>query len=185
MIRIHPGDKILFTGDSITDCGSSLTDDINFLGHGYPVFIASLLGVRHPELELTLVNTGRTGDRIGDLAGRWQRDVLNHRPQILSILIGINDTADRYKSPSAVGAFEFAAVYRRMLEAARTELPETQIVLMEPFLLPFREELRVWRDDLNPKIQAVRDLAAEFSCTLIPLDGIFAAAACRRENSSR
>ena len=183
MIRIHPGDKILFTGDSITDCGSSLTDDINFLGHGYPVFIASRLGVRHPELDLTLVNTGRSGDRIGDLAERWQRNVLDHRPQILSILIGINDTADRYENASPVSAFGFAGVYRSLLEAARRELPETQIVLMEPFLLPFREELRVWRDDLDPKIQAVRDLAAEFSCTLIPLDGIFAAAACRRENS--
>ena len=183
MLRIHPGDKILFTGDSITDCGSSLTDDINFLGHGYPVFIASLLGVRHPELDLTLVNTGRTGDRIGDLAARWQRDVLNHRPQILSILIGINDTAARYEYDSPLSAFGFTAVYRTLLETARTELPETQIVLMEPFLLPFREEFRVWRDDLDLKIRAVRDLAAEFSCTLIPLDGIFAAAACRRENS--
>ena len=54
MINIHPGYKILFTGDSITDCGSSLSEDINFLGHGYPIFIASLLGVQYPELELTL-----------------------------------------------------------------------------------------------------------------------------------
>ena len=183
MIRIHPGNKILFTGDSITDCGSSLSEDINFLGHGYPIFIASLLGISHPELELTFVNTGVSGNRVSGLAERWQRDVLNHKPDILSILIGINDTAMRYHAPNSVSAQEFSEVYRDLLRRTRKELPDTQIVLMEPFLLPLRTELIRWRDELDPKIQAVRELASEFSCTLIPLDGIFAAAACRREMS--
>ena len=102
MINIHPGYKILFTGDSITDCGSSLSEDINFLGHGYPIFIASLLGISHPELELTFVNTGVSGNRIGDLAERWERDVLNHKPQILSVQIGINDVATRYDSSHSI-----------------------------------------------------------------------------------
>lgn len=183
MFKINPGDKILFTGDSITDCGSSLSDDINFLGHGYPIFIASLLGVRYPELELTFVNTGVSGNGISDLAKRWQRDVLNHKPQILSVLIGINDVATRYSGSHSISTEEFAETYRGLLKQARTGLPGCRIVLLEPFLLPLREELRRWRADLDPKIQAVRDLAEEFSCTLIPLDGIFAAAACRREKS--
>jgi len=183
MIRIHPGNKILFTGDSITDCGSSLSEDINFLGHGYPIFIASLLGISHPELELTFVNTGVSGNRVSGLAERWQRDVLNHKPDILSILIGINDAAMRYHTPNSVSAMEFCGVYRDLLRRTRRELPDTQIVLMEPFLLPLRTELIRWRDELDPKIQVVRELASEFSCTLIPLDGIFAAAACRREMS--
>ena len=183
MLKIKHGDKILFTGDSITDCGSSLSDDINFLGHGYPVFIASSMGVQHPELELTFVNTGISGNLVSDLTERWQRDVLNHKPDILSILIGINDTATRYDSSHSISTVEFFEVYRGLLARTRKELPGTQIVLMEPFLLPLKEELRRWRADLDPKIQAVRDLAEEFSCTLIPLDGIFAAAACRREKS--
>ena len=183
MINIHPGYKILFTGDSITDCGSSLSEDINFLGHGYPIFIASLLGISHPELELTFVNTGVSGNRVADLAERWQRDVLNHIPQILSILIGINDAAQRYNGSLSISAMEFSDIYRGLLRQTRRELPDTQIVLMEPFLLPLRTELVRWRDELDPKIRAVRELAAEFSCTLIPLDGIFAAAACRREMS--
>ena len=183
MINIHPGYKILFTGDSITDCGSSLSEDINFLGHGYPIFIASLLGISHPELELTFVNTGISGNRVSDLAGRWQRDVLNHKPDILSVLIGINDAAQRYNGSLSISAMEFSDIYRDLLRQTRRELPDTQIVLMEPFLLPLRTELVRWRDELDPKIRAVRELAAEFSCTLIPLDGIFAAAACRREMS--
>ena len=183
MINIHPGYKILFTGDSITDCGSSLSEDINFLGHGYPIFIASLLGISHPELELTFVNTGVSGDRIVDLAARWERDVLNHKPQILSVQIGINDVATRYDSSHSISTLEFSDIYRSLLARTRRELPDTQIVLMEPYLLPLRIELSRWRADLDPKIQAVRELAGEFSCTLIPLDGIFAAAACRREMS--
>ena len=78
---------------------------------------------------------------------------------------------------------EFSDIYRDLLRQTRRELPDTQIVLMEPFLLPLRTELVRWRDELDPKIRAVRELAAEFSCSLIPLDGIFAVAACRRENS--
>ena len=183
MLQINRGDKILFTGDSITDCGSSLSEDINFLGHGYPVFIASLLGVRRPELELNIINTGITGDRIADLADRWQRDVLNHKPDVLSVLIGINDCSARYSTPGSVSSIEYGAIYRDLLTRTRKNLPETRIVLMEPFLLPLQEEQRNWRTDLNLKIQTVRDLAEEFSCLLIPLDGIFAAAACRREKS--
>lgn len=183
MIKIKHEDKILFTGDSITDCGSSLSDDINFLGHGYPIFISSLLGVSNPELELTFVNTGVSGNRISDLAARWERDVLNHKPQILSVQIGINDVATRYDGSHSISTMEFSEIYRDLLQRTRKELPDTQIVLMEPFLLPLRIELARWRADLDPKIQAVRELACEFSCTLVPLDGIFAAAASRREKS--
>ena len=130
MINIHPGYKILFTGDSITDCGSSLSEDINFLGHGYPIFIASLLGISHPELELTFVNTGITGNRVGDLAGRWQRDVLNHKPDILSVLIGINDAAQRYNGSLSISAFiapslimKFAALRSSSMMSSRAPAP--------------------------------------------------------------
>ena len=183
MLKINQGEKILFTGDSITDCGSSLSEDINFLGHGYPIFIASLMGMQHPELDLTFVNTGISGNRISDLAERWQHDVLDHKPGVLSVLIGINDTASRYSSPNSVSAEEFFRIYKGLLEWTHRDLPDTRIILMEPFLLPMREDFRRWRADLDLKIQTVRELAEEFSCTLIPLDGIFAAAACRREKS--
>ena len=95
MLRMENGQKILFTGDSITDCGRSTSGNINFLGHGYPIFIASLLGANMPELELTFINTGISGNRVCDLRDRWQQDVINHKPDVVSILIGINDTGRR------------------------------------------------------------------------------------------
>ncbi|OQA82814.1 MAG: GDSL-like Lipase/Acylhydrolase [Lentisphaerae bacterium ADurb.Bin242] len=183
MLKIKSGDKILFTGDSITDCGCSASENINFLGHGYPVFIAALLGARKPELELTFVNTGISGHRVCDLKGRWERDVINHKPNVVSILIGINDVASRYSCDTPKSALEFEEEYRFILEKTRKELPGTGIILMEPFVLPLPEDRRLWRDDLDKKLQVVRDLAAELADVLIPLDGIFNTAACRREKS--
>lgn len=183
MLKIKNGDKILFTGDSITDCGCSASENINFLGHGYPVFIAALLGARNPELDLTFVNTGISGHRVSDLKARWERDVINHKPEVVSILIGINDVASRYSRNLPISAFEFEAEYRFILEKTRRELPEAAILLMEPFVLPLPEDRRLWRDDLDKKLQVVRDLAAELADALVPLDGIFNTAACRREKS--
>ena len=183
MLRIENGQKILFIGDSVTDCGSSTSENINFLGHGYPIFIASLLGANMPELELTFVNRGISGNRVCDLRKRWQKDVIDHKPDIVSILIGINDVWRRYDCNSATPADAFERDYRFILEKTLHDLPGVQIVMMEPFLLPIPEDRRLWRNDLDIKIQVVRDLAEESADALVPLDGIFAAAACKREKS--
>ena len=183
MLKIESGQKILFTGDSVTDCGSSASENINFLGHGYPIFIASLLGANMPELELTFVNTGISGNRVRDLRSRWEKDVINHKPDVVSILIGINDTWRRYDRNDATSGNVFERDYRFILEKTLHDLPGVQIVMMEPFLLPIPEDRRMWRADLGVKIQVVRDLAEEFADVLVPLDGIFAAAACKREKS--
>lgn len=183
MLRMENGQKILFTGDSITDCGRSTSGNINFLGHGYPIFIASLLGANMPELELTFINTGISGNRVCDLRDRWQQDVINHKPDVVSILIGINDTGRRYSRNDPTPADIFERDYHFILEKTVRDLPGVQIIMMEPFLLPIPEDRRMWRDDLDIKIQVVRDLAEEFADALVPLDGIFAAAACKREKS--
>ena len=183
MLKIQDGAKILFTGDSVTDCGRTPTEDINFLGHGYPVFIASLAGARAPEKELTFINTGISGNRVCDLRKRWQHDVIDHKPDIVSILIGINDVWRRYDCNSPTPADIFERDYRAILEQTVRKLPGVQIVMMEPFVLPIPEDRRLWREDLDVKLQVVRDLAVEFADVLIPLDGIFNAAACKREKS--
>ncbi|HEX8465728.1 MAG TPA: GDSL-type esterase/lipase family protein, partial [Abditibacterium sp.] len=116
---------------------------------------------------------------IYDLEARLDRDVLAIQPDLVSILIGINDTWRRYDSGVESNLDEFTASYRRVLEKLRAA--ETEIVLLEPFLLPVPADRRAWRNDLNPKIDAIRDLAREFETIYVPLDGIFAAASARRE----
>lgn len=178
---LHPGTRILFTGDSITDCGRREPGS-SPLGGGYVRMIAEELAARAPGL--TIVNTGISGNRVVDLQARWQPDCLDHRPDVVSIMVGINDTWRRYDSndPTDVDAFE--AGYRRLLTRLRPAGPENtgpapRLVLMEPFLVPVTDAQHAWREDLDPKIQVVRMLAAEFGATLLHTDAVMTSAADR------
>lgn len=162
-IMIGHGVRVLFTGDSITDTGrrEGVGDG---LGDGYVRRIADA-----PELAgADVVNTGIGGDTSADLLARFPDDVLAHRPDVLSILVGINDTWRRYDSDTETSVESYTANLRTMLSAARDA--GIAIVLVEPFLLPVLRAQRSWREDLDPKIAAVRALAAEFDAVLVPAD---------------
>jgi len=165
----------LFIGDSITDC-RHLEPDAAPLGVGFVRDIAAELADRAPGI--AVLNTGISGNRVPDLEHRWNVDCLALRPAVLTILIGINDTWRRYDNddPTSVDAFE--AGYRRLLVRVRDVLG-CPVVLMEPFLIPLSAGQRRWREDLDPKIDAVRRLAGEFSAVLLPTDRIMAGAAER------
>ncbi len=172
---IQPNDRILFTGDSITDCGRVRTD-ANHLGFGYAAFIAAQLQLLLASPELQIFNRGISGNRAEDLLGRVQPDLLDLKPTVISILIGINDTWRRYDSNNPTSTETYEKNYRALLEKIRKEL-DAQVVLLEPFLLHVPEDRYAWREDLNPKIDVARKLALEFDTELLPLDGIFAKAA--------
>jgi lysophospholipase L1-like esterase len=162
-IMIGHGVRVLFTGDSITDTGRR--DGVgDGLGDGYVRRIADA-----PELAgADVVNTGIGGDTSADLLARFPDDVLAHRPDVLSILVGINDTWRRYDSDTETSVESYTANLRTMLSAARDA--GIAIVLVEPFLLPVLRAQRSWREDLDPKIAAVRALAVEFGAVLVPAD---------------
>lgn len=170
---------VLFQGDSVTDCLRSREDESN-LGSGYPMMIASAYSSKYPEEWVKFINRGISGNRTRDLVTRWQKDCLDIKPDLVSILIGINDTWRGFDSNDPTSVESFEANYRDILSRAREDT-DALIILMEPFVLSYPEDRRTWREDLDPKIQVVRKLALEFETALIPLDGIFAQAACRRE----
>ena len=177
-------DHILFFGDSITDCNrdrAAQPGDPNGWGMGYVHQIAAALSAQDPADELVFTNRGVSGNRIYDLEERLQSDVLALEPDVVSILIGINDVWRRYDSGMVSDLEEFEASYRNVVE--RISDDGAQLVLLEPFVLPTPDDRRAWREDLDPKIAVVRDLAREFEATLVPLDGIFAAASCQRESA--
>ncbi len=169
---IQPNDRILFTGDSITDCGRNREDAQN-LGIGYVAFVAARLQAYLSSPELQIFNRGISGNRAGDLLDRVDADLLALKPTVVSILIGINDVWRRFDSNSPTTAETFEKNYRAVLEKIETQL-EARVVLLEPFLLHVPEDRYAWREDLNPKIDVVRKLAIEFGAELIPLDGLFA-----------
>ena len=172
---ISEGDTVLFQGDSITDCHRHPD---NPLGEGYPFIAANIFSALFPEMKVKFINRGISGNRVSDLSGRWKEDCLDLHPDVLSILVGVDDTWHGYSEDISCTAEEYKTVYRDILIQAR-EKTNPKLILMEPFLLHFKEGQDKWREDLNPKIMAVRELALEFDAVYIPLDGIFAAATAR------
>lgn len=170
---------MLFQGDSVTDAGRSRDDD-TFLGYGYPMFIASWFNALYPEYKVKFLNRGVSGDRVKNLKERWQCDCIDLKPDIVSILIGINDTWRRYDSNDPTSADEYFDNYKYILNQVRVKL-DAKMIVCEPFLLSASEDKKNWREDLDPKIQVARELAREFDALYIPFDGIFARASALRE----
>jgi len=170
---------VLFQGDSITDAGRSRDSDAD-LGRGYAAMIAAWYSARHPEKQVRFINRGISGNRAKDLRARWQADCLDLKPSWVSILIGINDTWRRFDSNDPTSTEDYEAAYRAILTEVRNQL-HAQLIILEPFVLPVPPDRRNWRADLDPKITAARQLAREFGALYVPLDGLFAAAATRRE----
>lgn len=160
---------LVFIGDSITDAGRR--EDPDQLGAGYVRLIASRLA----SPATTFVNTGIGGNRVGDLVGRWDADALAHRPDILTIYIGINDTWRRYGSePDPTTADAFGHQLSSLLESA-TEAGVPHLVLMEPFVLPVTDEQERWiAEDLGEKQAVVAELARTWATAFVPLQSLMA-----------
>ena len=164
---------IVFIGDSITDAGRRQDAD-GHLGGGYVRLIAERLAARNDPRPI--VNTGISGDRIGDLQDRWQADALDHEPGTLSVYVGVNDTWRRYKTGDATTPEHFETVYRSLLDEAN-RMFQPRFVLVEPFLTPVRHEQEGWLDDLDDKRAVVASLATEFQAAFVPLHPIMTIAA--------
>jgi acyl-CoA thioesterase-1 len=172
---IEPNSLVLFQGDSITDCGRSRRDDRQ-LGAGYVAIVDAWFNMLFPQHGVRFLNRGISGNRVQDMHHRWKRDALDLKPDWVSILIGINDTWRRYDSHDPVSTDEFEGHYRSILEETRCQTG-VRIIILEPFLLPYPPDRERWREDLDPKIAAVRRLAQEFAEIFIPLDQLFAGTA--------
>lgn len=161
----------MFTGDSITDCHRLTTD--NPLGYGYPLHVAGRWGLLHPERRPVWLNSGVSGNTTADLQSRWEADVLDQRPDVVSILVGINDCGYRYSAGlPEVSTETYRERYLSLLQPLADR--DVQLILIEPFLLPVNDDQRRWREDLDPKIQVVGDLARRFGATLVAADGMLA-----------
>lgn len=173
-MQIQNNALFLFQGDSITDSGRDRkkSDD---LGFGYPMTFASWFSALYPGLNVEFINKGVGGDRVKSLEARWKEDCLDLKPTWISILIGINDTWRRYDSNDPTSVEKFEAGYRNILTQIRDNL-DAGIIICEPFVLPVPDDRKMWREDLDPKITVVRQLAREFKTLFVPLDGIFAKA---------
>ncbi|MBM7440367.1 SGNH/GDSL hydrolase family protein [Streptomyces sp. HB132] len=174
-ISLHRSAAVLFQGDSITDVGRLVERDCP-LGNGYARMAAERVRSARPDSGITFVNRGVSGDGVSDLRARWREDTLDLAPDVVSVLIGVNDTWRRYDSGAVTSVRAYENDYRTILTQVRDELG-AQLILIEPFLVPVRDEQWAWREDLDPRIQAVRRLAEEFGAALLAADGLLNQAA--------
>jgi lysophospholipase L1-like esterase len=134
---LSPGEKILFIGDSITDCGRAggPQKGPDPLGEGYVRFFADILCGAQPELEVECVNKGISGNTITDLAGRWGRDALSEKPGRLSVMIGINDIHRHLRGEeSGMPPEKFRQEYDALLDRTIKEL-QCRLVILDPFYI--------------------------------------------------
>jgi acyl-CoA thioesterase I len=158
---------ILFIGDSITDSGR-VDDAPDFLGDGFVRVVAERLPDRR------IINAGIGGNRAVDLRDRWHIDVVEQRPEVLSVFVGINDTWRRFDSNDPTSAATFEVNYRACLADLGGA---STLILIEPFVLPVVEEQELWHEDLGEKRAVVARLAAEFGAGFVPLQSLLGAAA--------
>jgi lysophospholipase L1-like esterase len=174
--------KILFYGDSITDAHRDRTAD-NYLssyGFGYPSFVAGELLSKNPE-QYEIINRGISGNRIVDLYARIKADVWNLQPDVLSILVGVNDVWHEINYNNGVELERFDRIYRMMLDDTLKVLPNVKIILCEPFVLDGAATTEKYEDFLQVKMyaKAVKQIAEDYNLPLVSLQETLEEAAKR------
>lgn len=166
--------KFVFQGDSITDAGRD-RDNIASFGVGYPNLVASELMCKYPG-EYEFINEGISGDRIVDLYARIKQDLINHKPDHLSILIGVNDVWHELNEQNGVAAPKFEKVYSMLIEEIKEALPDIKIFILEPFVLKGSGTERYFDEflaDIKLHSQAAKNVAEKYNLTFIPLQEKF------------
>ncbi len=168
--------KILFFGDSITDMARSRDTDGQAFGYGvgYVNSVASTLKYENPEA-YEIINRGISGNRVVDLYARIKADVWNHNPDVISILIGINDIWHEIYGENGVDLKRFERVYRMLIEDTQEQLPGVKFILCEPFVLKGSATEEKYEEFLEVKKYAlvVKKLAEEYDIPFVALQEKF------------
>lgn len=172
--------RILFQGDSITDCGRK-REEFYGMGSGYANLVKASLGMDRPD-EFEFVNRGISGNRIVDLYARMKIDLINLAPDYASIFIGVNDVWHEIAKGNGVATPKFEKIYRMLLEEVQEALPQTKLFLIAPYVLhgtatenteekPDRWER--FQSEVPEKAEVVKKLAKEFGLPCIELQPAF------------
>ncbi|MCB0664501.1 MAG: SGNH/GDSL hydrolase family protein [Saprospiraceae bacterium] len=179
-LQIPQGLRILFQGDSITDAGRDRGDYYanrgRGMGGGYVYQIVSELLGNHPGAELQCFNRGISGHKVFQLADRWDLDCLALRPDVLSILIGVNDFWHMINGQYDGTVKTYEDDFRQLLQRTREALPDVKLIIGEPFAVEGGSAINEKWSSFHPYRLAAKDLAAEFDAAFIPYHSIFSEA---------
>lgn len=172
---------ILFTGDSITDGNRYKKKDQEWdlnhqMGHGYAYIVNGMLGSKYPEKRFAFRNKGVSGNRIIDLYSRNEVDLLPIKPDILSVLVGVNDGPIDKNNYKPTPKEKYERIYRQFLDEVRENFPECKLIIMEPFVCnagKLKPEYPIWKECVNGYAQVAAKLAKEYGAIFVPLQAEF------------
>ena len=177
-ISIGQNNTILFQGDSITDAGRK-KDDPNpnntaALGSGYAMIAGSELLFKYPEKSLKVYNKGISGNKVYQLAERWDADCLDLKPDALSILIGVNDYWHKHDGKYNGTIDIYRNDFKALLERTKKALPNVKLIICEPFAVPDVKAVdKTWYPEFPEYQKAAREIAQTFDAAFIPFQSVF------------
>ena len=176
-LSLPKGTTILFQGDSITDAGrdkkKQIANQQKALGAGYAWMAASHLLIKNPQLNLTIHNRGISGNKVHQLANRWDKDCLDLKPDILSIMIGVNDIWHGLNGKYEGTVKTYEDDFLSLMERTRKALPKTQFVICEPFVLRCGAVNEKWFPEFDRYRAAARKVADQNNATFVPFQSMF------------
>jgi lysophospholipase L1-like esterase len=168
---------ILFQGDSITDAGRNRSaageNNAAALGGGYPLIAASHMLRAHPDSALRIFNRGVSGDKTPALQARWETDTTALKPDILSILVGVNDFWHKLSGGYSGTVADFESQYNDLLQSSRQALPNVRLVILEPFVLVTGAVDAKWFPEFDERRAVTARVAKRTGATFIPLQSMF------------
>ena len=175
---LKKGDVILFQGDSITDAGrdrnNASPNNSNALGSGYAQLTAADLLYNHPDKNLTIYNKGISGNKVYQLAERWDSDCLQLKPSVLSILIGVNDFWHKLNGNYSGTIDIYRKDFVALLERTKKELPDVRLIIGEPFAVPGIKAVdQKWYPEFTKYRKAAKEIAEQFNAVFIPYQSVF------------
>lgn len=170
------GTKILFMGDSVTDCDRDRSDPYG-LGNGYPKKVVEIYNSLYPDSGVVFQNRAISGDTTARMLARYDEDLKALAPDFISIMIGVNDTWRHFDNGVYTPPEVTEANLEEYLQRIRRDFPEAKVMLMEPLLLPSDPQKLCFREDLDPKIAKIRALGIKYADYFLPTDGLINAAA--------
>ncbi|HEY6728317.1 MAG TPA: SGNH/GDSL hydrolase family protein [Polyangiaceae bacterium] len=174
---------VLFQGDSITDAGrvrgNQNPNDPAAMGRGYAFLAMCRLLAARPQADMLVYNRGISGNRVPDLEARWQRDCVDLKPDLVSILIGINDLWHRLGGSSHGTPKSYETEFGALLTRTRTALPEARLVLCEPFVLETGVVDESWSSEFDERRAIAESLAQRHAATWVPFHATFRSAVAR------
>lgn len=177
-IELQKGNVILFQGDSITDARRDRKSEPHAnhpraLGTGYPFLIAGDLLQAHPKFDLKIYNRGISGHKVPDLQKRWQKDTLDLKPAVLSVLVGVNDIWHKFAGRYDGTVEDYRTGFTALLNQTKKALPETTIVVCEPFALRCGAVKNEWFPEFDERRAVAREVAETTGSIWVPFQTMF------------